>query len=291
MSWSHSPTAAAAAAAIATPSDHLPYRVAPNTNSAAAPWIAPERSVSSPHCDPRIAETVAATSSVRSDAPGLRMMSPPRTAGMSQTPEMMYCAGVTATKMGFVASHTEFHAQKTTPNATASAAATTMSTVRHVRSLDISRPSPWCFKNEQRPRVERDPRGQRRDLVAESACASEAERFIAQCVAQTFRGDAAGIAVHRKERDEGADRPGEGERSLSADRTDPERASARFDADPVVYGIREEQKVRRLVVETVATQRAEEDDLGRACRDRLRDGELEIGLVLRRRKLRDRDPL
>jgi hypothetical protein len=51
---------------------------------------------------------------------------------MSQTPEMMYCAGVAAVKMGFVASHTEFHTQKTTPNATASAAATTMSTVRHV---------------------------------------------------------------------------------------------------------------------------------------------------------------
>jgi hypothetical protein len=50
---------------------------------------------------------------------------------MSQTPEMMYCAGVTVAKTGFVASHTEFHAQKTTPNATASAAATTMSTVRH----------------------------------------------------------------------------------------------------------------------------------------------------------------
>src|SRR5207245_1522702 len=83
-----------------------------------------------------------------------------------------------------------------------------------------------------------------------------------------FRGDAVGVAVHWKERDDGADRRGEGERSLSSDRADTEGTAACFDANAVEAWIREEQKIRRLVIEPVATECAEDDDLGRARRDR-----------------------
>src|SRR6202022_2989441 len=118
----------------------------------------------------------------------------------------------------------------------------------------------WCFKNEQRTCAKRDPRRQRRDLVAETSCASEAERLVVQWVAQAFRGDTARIAVHWKERDEGADRSGERKRSLSPDRPDPQRTAARFDPNPVVSGVREKKKIGRLVIEPVATERAEQHD-------------------------------
>src|SRR6266513_4580557 len=172
------------------------------------------------------------------------------------------------------------------------AAATTMSTVRQDQSaLFTLATSQCCFENEQRSFDDRDLRGQRRDLVAETARSAEAERLAGERVAQPLRGDSFGVAVHRKERHERAERSGERDRSLSASRTDPERTTARFDADTVVARIREEQKVRRLVIEAVSPERPEEDDLVRTCGDRLSDRELEVGLVLRRRKFRDRDPL
>src|SRR3989442_6647069 len=107
----------------------------------------------------------------------------------------------------------------------------------------------WCFENEQRSFVERDLCRQRRDLIAQAARAAEAERLVAQRVAQPLRGDAVGVAVHRQEGHEGADRSGERERSLSANGTYPNRAATRIEPDPVVARIGEKQKVRRLVVE------------------------------------------
>src|SRR2546425_660619 len=90
----------------------------------------PDTTVSSPHCEPMSADTIAARSSQKRAAPGFRITNPPRTAGMSQTPEIRYCAAGSAVKAGAVAAHSAFQAQKTTPNATAMTAATTTSTVR-----------------------------------------------------------------------------------------------------------------------------------------------------------------
>src|SRR5579859_1671287 len=87
------------------------------------------------------AETIAASSSQKSAAPGFRMTKPPRTAGMSQTPEMRYCAAGRASKAGEVAAQRAFQAQNTTPNATAITAATTMSTVRQAVMEDGARRS------------------------------------------------------------------------------------------------------------------------------------------------------
>src|SRR5207237_5665214 len=102
----------------------------------------------------------------------------------------MFCAGGIATNAGVAAAHNWFHAQKTTPKAIAIAAATTISTVRQDQSaLFTSRTSHWCFEDEQRSFVERDARGQRRDLVAETACASEVERLALERVAQALRRD------------------------------------------------------------------------------------------------------
>ena len=49
------------------------------------------------------AETIAASSSQNRAAPGFRMTRPPRTAGMSQTPEIRYWAAGRAAKAGEVA--------------------------------------------------------------------------------------------------------------------------------------------------------------------------------------------
>src|ERR1700694_5227738 len=141
-----------------------------NTISAPSPWSAPDTTASRPHCDPRTADTLAATSSVKRAAPGLRMMSPAGTAGTSQTPERMFWAGGIATNAGVAAAHTWFHAQKTTPKAIAIAAATTMSTVRQAQSVLLtSGTSRWCLEDEQRTSANPDFRGQRRDLVAQTA--------------------------------------------------------------------------------------------------------------------------
>jgi hypothetical protein len=61
----------------------------------------------------------------------------------------MFCAAGIATNAGVVAAHSWFHPQMTTPNAIAIAAATTMSTVRQVKSvLFMSRTSQCCFEYE-----------------------------------------------------------------------------------------------------------------------------------------------
>src|SRR5688500_15013060 len=73
---------------------------------------------------------MAATSSVKTAAPGLRMIIAPTTPGSSQTPYMKPCSGGKPVKAGPAAAQAWFQAQKTTPNATARTAATTMSTVR-----------------------------------------------------------------------------------------------------------------------------------------------------------------
>src|SRR5688572_3408485 len=61
------------------------------------------------------------------------MMSAPSTPGTSHTPYMKPCAGGKPAKAAAVVFHSWPHAQKTTPKATASDDATTMSTVRQRR--------------------------------------------------------------------------------------------------------------------------------------------------------------
>src|SRR2546430_315005 len=120
----------------------------------------------------------------------------------------MFCAAGIATNAGVAAAQSWFHPQMTTPKAIAIAAATTMSTVRQLQLIPLmSCTSLWCFENEQRTFTNRDLRGERRNLVAQTASAAEAERFVAQGKAQTRRGDALGVAVHRQEGHERADRP------------------------------------------------------------------------------------
>src|SRR5213592_4836500 len=118
----------------------------------------------------------------------------------------MFCAAGIATNAGVAAAHSWFQPQMTTPKAIAIAAATTMSTVRHCISRVMSRTSLWWFEDEQRSLANRDLRRKRRDLVAETARAAETERLVAQREAQSRGGDALGVAVHRKERHERADR-------------------------------------------------------------------------------------
>src|SRR3954463_8737116 len=111
----------------------------------------------------------------------------------------MFCAGGMATKAGVATAHTWFHAQKTTPKAIAIAAATTMSTVRHVQLvLFMSSISQWLFEDEERTVANRDRCGQRRDLVAQAPCASEPERVVRELETQSLRGDAVGVAVDRQ---------------------------------------------------------------------------------------------
>src|SRR2546430_3373262 len=204
----------------------------------------------------------------------------------------MFCAAGIATNAGVAAAQSWFHPQMTTPKAIAIAAATTMSTVRQLQLIPLmSCTSLWCFENEQRTFTNRDLRGERRDLVAQTASAAEAERLVAERKAQTRRGDALGVAVHRQERHERADRPRQRERAPAANGADPERTATRFESDAVVARICEEEKVRGLVVEALPAEGAEQHDLGRARGDGLGDRELEVGLVLRRREFRDRDAL
>ena len=63
------------------------------------------------------------------------MTRPPRTAGSSHTPYSVACAGGNAENAPLVAVHRLFHAQNTTPKATAMVEATTMSTVRQRTSM------------------------------------------------------------------------------------------------------------------------------------------------------------
>src|SRR4051812_45779976 len=134
MSWTHAPTADSAAASIAVVGVNTRYRNSANPTSAPRPCSAPDASVSRPHCEPSSADTLAATSSAKSAAPGFLTMSPARTAGRSHTPYRMFCAGGSTANAGVAADQTKFHAQNTTPNATAIAAVTTMSTVLQVKS-------------------------------------------------------------------------------------------------------------------------------------------------------------
>jgi 2-dehydro-3-deoxygluconokinase len=81
---------------------------------------------------PSSALTIAATSSVKTAAPGLRITSAPSTPGSSHTPYISPCSGGRKAKALPVAAYSRFQAQKTTPKATAITAATTTSTVRQV---------------------------------------------------------------------------------------------------------------------------------------------------------------
>src|SRR3954470_6204048 len=73
---------------------------------------------------------MAATVSAKIAAPGLRTISGATAPGSSHTPYMTAWAGGNAVNAVPVATHSRFHAQKTTPKATPSTAVTTMSTVR-----------------------------------------------------------------------------------------------------------------------------------------------------------------
>ena len=85
-----------------------------------------------PQASPSNAETMAAMVSQYTAAPGLRRISPPSTAGSSQTPYSSAWLGGNPAKAPVVAVHRLFQAQNTTPNATPSTDATTMSMVRHL---------------------------------------------------------------------------------------------------------------------------------------------------------------
>src|SRR6266550_350500 len=128
----------------------------------------------------------------------------------------MFCAGGIAAKAGPAAAQTWFHAQNTTPNEIAIAAATTMSTVRQFVSRVISCTSLRCFEDEKRTLVERDTRGRLRDLVAEPAGLPETQRLAREREAEPFGAHALGVARHRQERDDGAHRTLERERSAAA---------------------------------------------------------------------------
>src|SRR2546430_4448830 len=203
----------------------------------------------------------------------------------------MFCAGGIAAKAGVAAAHTWFHAQNTTPNAIAIAAATTMSTVRQFVSRVISCTSLRCFEDEKRTLVERDTRGRLRDLVAEPAGLPETQRLAREREAEPFGAHALGVARHRQERDDGAHRTFERERSTATQRANAHRAAARLDTHTVVAGIGEEEQVRGLVVQARTAEGAQQDDLLRPGVDGVRDGELEIRLVLRRGELRHADAL
>ncbi len=104
-----------------------------------------------PQALPRATETNAATVSVKNAAPGLRMITPPSTAGTSQTPYMKARPGKGIASAGPFQSR--FQAQNTTPNATAMTAATTMSMVRQRCAVMVLPPS--LTRNK--------PRGTRQD--------------------------------------------------------------------------------------------------------------------------------
>src|SRR5256885_5712071 len=161
----------------------------------------------------------------------------------------MFCAGGIAAKAGPAAAQTWFHAQKTTPNAIAIAAATTISTVRQFISRVMSRTSLRCFEDEKGTLVERDTRGRLRDLVAQAAGLPETQRLAREREAEPFGAHALGVARHRQERDDGAHRTLERERSAAAQRPNAQCTPARPHAHTVVAGIGEEEQVRGLVVQ------------------------------------------
>ena len=92
--------------------------------------MTPDRSVSTPQVLPRNADRPAATTSAKSAAPGLRMMSGATIAGSNQTAYRRFWIG----PIGARAVQIPPAATKTTPKATPMTAATTMSRVRQRRS-------------------------------------------------------------------------------------------------------------------------------------------------------------
>src|SRR5437879_10603582 len=118
----------------------------------------------------------------------------------------MFCAGGIAAKAGPAAAQTWFHAQNTTPNEIAIAAATTMSTVRQFVSRVISCSSLRRFEDEKRTLVERDTRGRLRDLVAEPAGLPETHRLARARQAEPFGAHPLGLALHPQMRDGGSHR-------------------------------------------------------------------------------------
>ena len=117
---------------------HTRYSVKANTSSAAAPWTKPDSSVSTPQELPSKADSPAATSSAKSAAPGLRMISGATSAGISQAPYSTFWTGPTNS----TARQTAPNAQKPTPNATPMTAAMTMSLVRQ-RVSGPATAGPW----------------------------------------------------------------------------------------------------------------------------------------------------
>src|SRR2546421_4925188 len=131
----------------------LRYPVAANGASPPTPWNSPYKMVTRPHWAPSSAETAAATVSVKNPAPGLRITSGPRTAGISQTPLRMARAGGYQLKALSVPAHSRSQAKKTTPKAIARMAATTMSTVRQRLVVMNGPPGEYQEKTHATPEV------------------------------------------------------------------------------------------------------------------------------------------
>src|SRR6185503_17738868 len=115
----------------------------------------------------------------------------------------MFCAGGTAANIGLAVAHTKFHAQNTTPNATAMAAVTTMSTVRQVRLVlsVLTRLLLRDFDDEQDALFDGHACGKTCDDVGQAERFPEGEKTAGERVAQTARRDAADVAADRHERD------------------------------------------------------------------------------------------
>src|SRR4029453_15722157 len=109
------------------------YRNAAKTSPAPSPWRMPEMRTVVPYWEPMMSSPVAATASQNRAAPGLRMMSMPRTAGIIQPPAIKPVSGGYVAFMGMdtIAAPWD-QAQKITPPAMAIKAATTMSTTRQL---------------------------------------------------------------------------------------------------------------------------------------------------------------
>src|SRR4029079_790334 len=107
----------------------------------------------------------------------------------------MFCAGGTAANIGPAVAHTKFHAQNTTPNATAMAAVTTMSTVRHVRLL-LSVLMSFLLRDldhQQDALFDGHACGKTCDDVGQAEGLAEGEKIAGERIAQTARRDAVGI--------------------------------------------------------------------------------------------------
>src|SRR6202158_2979814 len=110
-----------------------------------------------------MSDTLAATSSANSAAPGFCTTRPATTPAASHVPYKMFCAGETARNAGVAAAQSAFQAQNTTPNATAIAAVTTISTVRQdrdelTRHLHHVFRSPAARRDRTRPKRLQSPR-------------------------------------------------------------------------------------------------------------------------------------